>query len=577
MSVATRGAWWAALALAAVPALQEPDARNLLANPSFEAVDGDTPRDWMAITLPQFRKSTEFTLDEGEVRDGKRSARLKNSEPGNLAANSYAQRLEGNAAADTRGKWLRLSGLVRGKNVTAADAWIQCFDEADRELARYRCRRYGGVYGTFDWTAVAAQGEIPKKTKVIVVRCVLTGTGEAWFDAMKLCETKPVKVADPPKLGDEETKLRDALAKFVGGGDKPPAASSADVGKALAQGLGPAPWASGYRKFTFRARGHEWTYEVWIPEEARKGGAWPMLLDPGHPKGRDDHKNWVSAGARDLFVVRANVLDEIAAFDDLKALEGADRDLVLVEIYDGLIRDAGLRLPVDPNRIYLTGISMTAHADWMLASLRPDRFAAAAPFSGFPRNFLQMAPNLRGEGWFIVHGDADTICPVAATRAMVEVLKSEGVEHVYRELPALGHTDVVVDRGNALEWMSSRVREPYPKKVSLRLLRTGGAYWIDAVVAAKEVAFDVEKGYKPNASIDAEIENNVVTVQVKGATSLRVWLNGKLVDYGKPVKFIVNGREVVKTLRPSIDVLLGRLTATGDAGALYDSAVELTP
>jgi len=575
--VPSRAAWWVAVVLAAAPQQQAPDGRNLLANPSFEAVDGTHPRDWSAITLPQFRKSVEFTLDENDAKDGKQSVRVKNTEPGNLAANSFTQRLEGNAAADLRGKWLRLSGHVRGKSVTVADAWIQCFDEADRELARYRCRRYGGLYGTFAWTAVAAQGEIPKKTKVLVVRCVLTGTGEAWFDNMKLCEIKAVKAADPPKLGEEEMKLRDALAKFVGGGDKPVAGSFADVEKAVAQGLGPPPWASGYKKFTFRARDHEWTYEMWIPEEARKGGAWPLLLDPGHPKGQDDHKNWVNAGARDLFVLRANVLDEIASFDDLKALEGVDRDLCLGDIYAALVRDVGWRVPVDPNRIYLTGISMTAHADWLLAALTPDRFAAAAPFSGFPRNFLQMAANLRGQGWFVVHGDADTICPVAATRTMVDVLKAEGVDHVYRELPALGHTDVIVDRGNALEWMSTRAREPYPKRVSLRLLRSGGGYWIEAVVAAKGVSFDPEKGYKPNASVDAEIQDNVVTLKAAGATSLKVWLNGKLVDYSKPVKFILNGKEVVKTLAPSMDVLLERLKSTGDAGALYDSATELIP
>ena len=45
------------------------------------------------------------------------------------------------------------------------------------------------------------------------------------------------------------------------------------------------------------------------------------------------------------------------------------------------LADEGWRLtvlPVDPDRVYLTGLSMTAHAVWMLAAALPHEFAAAA-------------------------------------------------------------------------------------------------------------------------------------------------------------------------------------------------------
>jgi hypothetical protein len=260
----------------------------------------------------------------------------------------------------------------------------------------------------------------------------------------------------------------------------------------------------------------------------------------------------------------------------VKAREGVQGDFYLADVFAALVRDLLVRFPVDPNRVYATGLSQTAHADWMIAALHPDLFAAAAPFSGFPRNFLQLAPNFRGQGWFVVHGDADAICPVAATRTMVAALKEAGVEHVYRELPALGHVEVIVDRGNALDWMSTRVRDPYPKSLALRLLRSGGAYWLDAVVAAKEVGYDADRGYKPCASVEAEIRENVVTLKTDGVTSLRIWLNSKLVDTSKAVTFVVNGKESKKTVAPSVDSLLERLRVTGDAGALYDGSVDLT-
>jgi predicted esterase len=567
----------AALALAILLAVPQ-ESRNLLENGSFEDTEGDAARSWSAVVPPQHRAAVEFTVESKDAKDAKRCVRIKNTEPANGGVNSFTHRLSADAVADLRGKWVELSGFVKGREAVVADVWVQCFDDVERELAKLHGKRYGGLFGTFEWTRLAARGEVPRKTKSVVVRCVLQGTGEAWFDGMKLAEIKPDRGEEAPKPTDAEAKFREGAAKFASGGEKPaPPESFAVAERALSRGLGPAPWATGYKRFSFTARDREWSYEVWIPEEAKKGVRLPMLLDPGHPKGADDHKNWVAGGARDLFVLRSGILDALEKLDDFKALEGIEKDFFTIDVFAGLLKDARRRLPVDPDRVYLTGLSMTAHADWMLAVALPGEFAAAAPFSGFPRNFLQMAANLRGQGWYVVHGDADTICPVAATRAMVGELKSAGVDHVYRELRALGHVEVIIDRGNALEWMAGRVRDPYPKKVAVKLLRSGGAYWLEGAVKAQPVAFDPEKGFTPTASIDGEIKDNVVTIQSKGVERIQVWLNERMVDFSKPVRFVVNGKESEQRLQPSFDTLLERLKATADGGALYQAVVELAP
>jgi hypothetical protein len=565
---------WVAVAAALLTAPQD---RNLLDNASFEAADGEVPRGWSCIVTPAHRRAVEFAFDEKEPKDGARSVRVKNPEPANVAANSFTQRLDGNTAADLRSKWVELTGFVKGRNAVMADLWIQCFDDADRELARHRCRRYGGLWGTFDWTAASARGEIPKKTRSVLVRCVLTGTGEAWFDGMKLKEIKPPKPADVVKVAGDDAERRDALSKFVGGGDKPAAMDFESATKALAAGLGPAPWASGYKRFAFHAREREWSYEVWIPEEAKRGGAWPLLVDPGHPKGADDHKNWVGhVGARDLFVLRSNVLEETEKLDGFQQLPVHGKDAFVAGVMAAMMRDVRLRLPVDPNRVYWTGLSMTAYTDWSFGVRHPDLIAAAAPFSGAPRNYAGLVANLAGQGWYVVHGDADTICPVKWTRAAVDALKTAGVDHVYRELPGLGHGDVIVDRGNALEWMSARVRDPYPRKVTLKLVEDVTAWWITAKAgAAKAPAWSEERGFEATGEVAAEIKDNVITVRSEGVAQLRIWLNGKLVDFAKPVKLVLNGRESERTLTASMDVLLERLKMTADAGALYDAVWDV--
>jgi hypothetical protein len=218
---------------------------------------------------------------------------------------------------------------------------------------------------------------------------------------------------------------------------------------------------------------------------------------------------------------------------------------------------------------------MTAYSDWMVCALRPDLFAGAAPFAGMPRNWFSLVPALKGQRWFVAHGDADTVCPVAMARKAAALLKDAGVEHVYREHRALGHGDVIVDRGNALEWLVEKPRNPYPKAVSLRLVASGGAHWLDAEAAPKEVAWDKDTGYAPIAAADGEIKDNVVTVKAAGVTKLTVRLSSRLVDFSRPVTFVVNGAKTEKTVAPSVDVLLERLKATADASALYEAVVEL--
>jgi len=75
---------------------------------------------------------------------------------------------------------------------------------------------------------------------------------------------------------------------------------------------------------------------------------------------------------------------------------------------------------VDPDRVYLTGLSMGGHAAWALAVEQPWRFAAVAPVcgGGDPRKAGRLA---RVPVWAF-HGDQDPVVPVAASRAMVEAL-----------------------------------------------------------------------------------------------------------------------------------------------------------
>jgi predicted peptidase len=85
--------------------------------------------------------------------------------------------------------------------------------------------------------------------------------------------------------------------------------------------------------------------------------------------------------------------------------------------------------PVDPGRIYLTGLSMGGYGSWDLAARQPERFAAILPICGGGDEAT--APRLAKLPIWCFHGDADKVV-IAAVRAA-------GGDPKYSELPGVGH------------------------------------------------------------------------------------------------------------------------------------------
>jgi predicted peptidase len=109
---------------------------------------------------------------------------------------------------------------------------------------------------------------------------------------------------------------------------------------------------------------------------------------------------------------------------------------------------------IDASRTYLTGMSMGGQGSWYLAYEHPDRWAAVVPicgFLGFERgDWVPFTPEgvdpvagtserIADLPIWVVHGDADAVVPVEASREMVAALEALGADVTYRELPGVGH------------------------------------------------------------------------------------------------------------------------------------------
>lgn len=112
----------------------------------------------------------------------------------------------------------------------------------------------------------------------------------------------------------------------------------------------------------------------------------------------------------------------------------------------------------DPDRLYLTGISLGGYGSWHLALAHPEYFAAVVPVCGgivkpdTAQNVRQSpltlgaddpygttAKRLRRVPIWIAHGEDDTVIPVSESRLMFEALTREGADVRYREYDGVGH------------------------------------------------------------------------------------------------------------------------------------------
>jgi len=96
---------------------------------------------------------------------------------------------------------------------------------------------------------------------------------------------------------------------------------------------------------------------------------------------------------------------------------------------------------IDPQRIYLTGLSMGGYGTWSLALTHPERFAAAVPICG-GGNLLDALLPARGMAGreriealkalpiWAFHGGKDPVVPPAESERMVQAVKQAGLGEV---------------------------------------------------------------------------------------------------------------------------------------------------
>ena len=314
----------------------------------------------------------------------------------------------------------------------------------------------------------------------------------------------------------------------------------------LAQGEDPYQGVTGLMERAYRSKidGALQPYALYVPPSYHPDRPRPMIVmlhgTSGNTRIQMVHAGLQSPG-RDFsyVVIGPGGRGSSAGYDRLGEIDVWDAMASVQSAYQ-----------IDSNRIYLTGLSLGGDGVVLLSYLRPDKFAAVAPFGiGFGQ---WRSPNFHALPIRFGLTDQEGVQTAseyqqqlaAAGLPHVETIVYKRVEHpetaTFGQKPAHFHASTVPDYrlGRVFEFFARHQRNPWPKKVAYEQLpnRLGRYYWFEV----NQVTL-LHGKWRVEAEIKGENEIRLRTWHV---AKMKLFLNAHLVDMTDQVRVLNNDQLV---------------------------------
>jgi pimeloyl-ACP methyl ester carboxylesterase len=242
---------------------------------------------------------------------------------------------------------------------------------------------------------------------------------------------------------------------------------------------------------------------------------------------------------------------------------------------------------VDPDRVFLTGMSNGGIGTWLIGMHHAQRFAGLAPMaSGLDGVLMPFLANLRTTPVYIIHGAKDQVMPVELSRTISRELAAIGYPHIYREHErehpmAGGHFFPREELPDLVTWFNAQHRNPLP--TALTVVREASHFqsfgWvrIDATDPIAAFADDLVSKRdeltrkKRYARLDASVTApNRIEVETGFVQRYTLFLNDQLVDVSKPVTVVTNKHVSFEGMvTPMVETLLRQARARKDSRQLF--------
>jgi hypothetical protein len=257
------------------------------------------------------------------------------------------------------------------------------------------------------------------------------------------------------------------------------------------------------------------------------------------------------------------------------------------ELVLATIRSVQRRYHIDPDRIFLTGMSNGGIGTWVIGMHDAPLFAGIAPMaSGLDHVLMPFLANLRSTPIYIIHGAKDQVMPVELSRTITEELTRLGYPFVYREHDrehpmAGGHYFPREELPELVTWLNAQRRNPLPMRVTV--VRDASHFqpfgWVridatDAIAAFSEDLVskrDDRITRQEYARLDASIvAQNRIEVRADRVQRYSLFLNEQLIDSSKPLVVLTNGQVSFNgPVTPLLETLLRQARLRQDSRQLF--------
>jgi len=184
---------------------------------------------------------------------------------------------------------------------------------------------------------------------------------------------------------------------------------------------------------SFVQKGKGYNYLLYRPREYEHQEEWPLLIILHGASARGDSLTKLKKHTPIQYVVRDGKLPFVVAAPLCPARKKWESSL-LNAFLDELLQNRSL----DPDRIYLTGISMGGYGAFQFAKDYPNRLAAVAPVCGGGKP--EWAETLRRLPVWAFHGAKDRVVPLRSSENLMKELKRiTANEARYTIFPNAGH------------------------------------------------------------------------------------------------------------------------------------------
>lgn len=194
---------------------------------------------------------------------------------------------------------------------------------------------------------------------------------------------------------------------------------------------------TGFLFQSIHAGDKDYPYAVFVPRDYDKSRKWPLIvfLHGAGECGTDGAKQ-VIQGVGSAILWDVQKWPFIVIFPQKPEIRDKweDHDAAVM----AMLSRARKEYNVDPDRLYLTGLSQGGHGTWAIGARHPDLWAAIAPICGYgePGEFAQP---LKSMPIWCFHGEADTSVPLKESVDITNAIKAVGGNPRLTTYPGVGH------------------------------------------------------------------------------------------------------------------------------------------